>query len=403
MEVNLRDLPLRRVIVHCGLTKTGSTALQMQLFDNRERLLSHRYYVPKTGISQDDRMPGVTRTDGHRFVFSPNGTEQDWIQLKAELGDHDLAECTLVLSCENLTQAGPENFQAICDRFLGTPVQFHFVVRDFPSWLSSQVAEYAVGGNTRLMLDDPRLSHDPRYGIVHMVERLCVLEQSHLDVQFHSYELLKGADIAGRFLRAIDGQTSAGTFAESALSQAGNHNSFKHNSRFTLLAMMFNARTRHLSHRAYQAPYAGLLELAKQPFYHLETARSCGLSSALMGTLQDELESLVQDRYPTSRPLQLLFPTGRVAMPEPASFDAAELDRITADLHQLLIRHRLASPPRLAVTSLSRLVSGISSRPGQLIVAAARAGVRVLRRTRRGTDLVVWLRRSRLLRWLYDR
>ena len=74
------------------MSRRGSTALQIQLMENRDTLEALGFYLPATGVHFDERIPGVRRTDGHRFLFSPNGTERDWSKLKEELDLVDLSD-----------------------------------------------------------------------------------------------------------------------------------------------------------------------------------------------------------------------------------------------------------------------------------------------------------------------
>ncbi len=383
--------------MHCGLTKTGSTAFQLQLFENRDRLLAHHYYVPKTGIYFDDRMPGTTRTDGHQFIFSPNGTERDWSNLRDELSAIELPRYTLILSCENLTQASMENFQEIRDRFLGATVEFHFLVRNFRPWLSSQISEYAIGGNTRLVPNDRRLSNSTRYGVFQQIERLCALKSSGLEVYFHSYELLKGDDIAINLLR----HTNAGVGGRELFGQhfnpAKQHNKIEHNSRFVLLAMRFNQATQNLSFTKYQIGHSELMALRKQPFYRLGSDQSCVVSSAFLEQLKQQISFNLQGEFGKEGPLDLLFPKGVVKMPASSCFDVEELEKINNDFERLLrsTGHVAHSP---AIMDNCSLPSRKENNPTVLLRRAFRSMILMLRRTRLGTKFVLWLRQ---FSWLY--
>lgn len=402
MEIDFRQVRPKRVLVHCGLTKAGSTALQMQLFENRELLLGAGFYVPKSGVHFDNRMPGIHRTDGHGFIFSPNGSERVWAELKRELSALGRQEYTLVLSCENMTQADLENYEAICDRFLGCPVEFHFLIREFPYWLSSQVSEYAIGGNTRLVANDHRLLDTSRYGILRMLERMVELEQSGLNVCFHSYEKLKGDDIAFNFLRqaskepgTLDKITQAGT-------PARQQNNLAHNNRFVLLAMHINQRTSSLSFPEYQAVYSGFIQLASQPFYRVGKDQTCVLSGGFLHELNQSISESLGDQMQDSAPLALLFPEGVPSVPAPAQFELGELVKIQEDLGKILpgtpVARRNVSK-RVPNPRLPEFKSHIK----RLFWRTSRSAVSVLRRTRRGTRLVLWLREFEWLSRLYGR
>ena len=43
-----------KLVLHIGFAKTGTTAVQKHVYDNRQWLLERRIYVPQTGLGRDN-------------------------------------------------------------------------------------------------------------------------------------------------------------------------------------------------------------------------------------------------------------------------------------------------------------------------------------------------------------
>ncbi len=54
----------RKITIHCGVPKTGSSALQVQLARSKETFLSHGYDYPAFGATQAAKAGGITSGNG---------------------------------------------------------------------------------------------------------------------------------------------------------------------------------------------------------------------------------------------------------------------------------------------------------------------------------------------------
>jgi hypothetical protein len=86
-EVRKGNGYVRRLYIHCGLAKTGTTSLQDYLAQRRVELLALGFCYPaiginKRGIAQQDLASAILRNDG---TDAPDGARQDLIEtLKAK-------------------------------------------------------------------------------------------------------------------------------------------------------------------------------------------------------------------------------------------------------------------------------------------------------------------------------
>ncbi|WP_417270455.1 glycosyltransferase family 2 protein [Celeribacter sp.] len=95
--------PAKRLVLHIGQHKTGSTYLQHQLVAHRDALKSHGVLVPRTGFAQDDqfdtREGGLPGHQGLLFALR-TGDEDTWETLWREVRKSKTQ--TVVISCENI-------------------------------------------------------------------------------------------------------------------------------------------------------------------------------------------------------------------------------------------------------------------------------------------------------------
>lgn len=144
----------RKIILHCGARKTGSTSFQHMLYDNRERMLKAGFYYP--GVSRKKREEDDIRIvlanlkgEGHRKKEVQHARKLIE-KLFAESGAH-----TLVISNEDLLGRpaikGNKTFlpkadnsaRLIAEALEGYDVEVRYFIRDFagflPSWYVQQV------------------------------------------------------------------------------------------------------------------------------------------------------------------------------------------------------------------------------------------------------------------------
>lgn len=135
-----------KLLLHIGLTKTGSTSLQSFFELNRARLLDRGACYPEAGIYRE---PGTDRGSGHnmglREVFR-DGPRETFEAMIAEIGAAPLG----ILSCENLSWnadwRSPAGVAALARALEGFDVTVLLVVRDEFDWLVSMYKEAVAGG-----------------------------------------------------------------------------------------------------------------------------------------------------------------------------------------------------------------------------------------------------------------
>lgn len=144
----------RKIILHCGAPKTGSTSFQHMLYDNRERMVKAGFYYP--AVSRKRR-----EEDDIRIVLSnlkgEGGRKKDVRQARrlierifADSGAH-----TLLISNEGLLgkpaikgnksflPKAEESARLMAEALDGYDVEVRYFIRDFagflPSWYVQQV------------------------------------------------------------------------------------------------------------------------------------------------------------------------------------------------------------------------------------------------------------------------
>ena len=94
----------RRLILHVGQTKAGSTSIQNYLESQREALRGHAVLFPKSGMARQNPYD-QDRTPGHLRLLSQIRTG-DTSEFESELAQDQNA--TVLLSVENIFSDVPE-------------------------------------------------------------------------------------------------------------------------------------------------------------------------------------------------------------------------------------------------------------------------------------------------------
>ena len=142
----------KRLILHLGLHKTGSTYIQHRLAAGREALSEHGVLVPQTGM--DPEQAAVIRPDahsGHSALFRAIRTQKMEIfqDLKAEIA---ASPCdTVLLSCENMLfpylSRREVSLNALFAQLGGfREVQVVAFARRPDSWLDAYYREWVLNG-----------------------------------------------------------------------------------------------------------------------------------------------------------------------------------------------------------------------------------------------------------------
>lgn len=195
--------PKRRLILHVGQTKAGSTAIQNYLESQRDKLHKHGILFPKAGFSRGN--PVVPeRTAGHlnlvKMIFQ-NGSDP----ALAELQGTD----TVLISAENLFMDRPDaELQALAAFFEDYAVTLVLVLRSWEAWFSSRYIENVMSGfiaSTRSFSEShadyvQRGTHDYAARLEHLGS---LLNASELQVVNYD-SAMAGAGVVPAFLAAAD-------------------------------------------------------------------------------------------------------------------------------------------------------------------------------------------------------
>lgn len=133
----------RRLILHVGQTKAGSTAIQNYLDHERDALLKHGILFPSTGFSRSNPHD-PDRTAGHLGLLRM--LSRDDPLHRAELDETRAAE-QLVLSAENLFIDRPKSDLLALSRFSdGYELTLVLIVRSASAWFVSRYIEDVMSG-----------------------------------------------------------------------------------------------------------------------------------------------------------------------------------------------------------------------------------------------------------------
>lgn len=139
----------KRLILHVGQTKAGSTAIQNYLEDQRSRLLEHGFLFPVAGFLRTEPL-APTRTPGHMGLMhalqkNPLAPPEPIAVLEAEMAASTFQ--TLVLSSESLFHDQPEAAIArLGTYFADFDITVVAVLRRQDHWLASRYLEEVLSG-----------------------------------------------------------------------------------------------------------------------------------------------------------------------------------------------------------------------------------------------------------------
>lgn len=133
----------KRLILHVGQTKAGSTAIQNYLDSQRNALEELGFLVPELASSRLNPF-STERTAGHlsilrKLVSNKGMSNNTLVELKSA--------SNLILSAENLFLDRPDNeLKLIGDFFSSHTITLILIVRSAGSWLSSRYTEDVMSG-----------------------------------------------------------------------------------------------------------------------------------------------------------------------------------------------------------------------------------------------------------------
>ena len=133
----------RKVILHVGQSKAGSTSIQNYLEVQRESLLESGFLFPKSVFLRQNPFDS-TRTPGHlKFLQGLNSGELH--DFEKELSNEP--ESTLILSVESLfSDQTNKVLDKVANYFNGWDVHIIVVLREQAAWLRSRYVENTMSG-----------------------------------------------------------------------------------------------------------------------------------------------------------------------------------------------------------------------------------------------------------------
>ena len=148
----VRSVEGRRLVLHLGMHKTGSTALQALMSERQGELRREGVLFPRTGLAMDHAAVRAQGFPGHLGLLEAARRDNDiiWRELRREVAD---AGCdTVVISCENmllpLTSEREAVIAHLMARFRGfRSVDVVMFVRRPDVWAEMFFRELVANGN----------------------------------------------------------------------------------------------------------------------------------------------------------------------------------------------------------------------------------------------------------------
>lgn len=143
----MTDTPPRRLILHVGQTKAGSTAIQNYLDSQRAALRAAAVLFPQTFFLRRNPVE-EDRTPGHLGLVKALEAGEGLDGFHEECAQSGCS--TLILSIENLFHDQPDKMlSSIGNALSDWRVELVAVLRAFPDWLASRYIEEVVTGYRR--------------------------------------------------------------------------------------------------------------------------------------------------------------------------------------------------------------------------------------------------------------
>lgn len=142
-----------RVVVHVGLTKTGTTYLQALLAAHREPLRAAGWLYPDLGPGTHFRAAADVRRSAARLGLDPARVDGSWAALAAEARRHVEAGGSVVLGHEVLAGATPDQVSRALGHLAGVEVHVVVTARDLGRQAVAHWQERVKLGDTRSFAD----------------------------------------------------------------------------------------------------------------------------------------------------------------------------------------------------------------------------------------------------------
>ena len=190
---------MKRVVIHCGLEKTGTTFLQAIFSENRDILHKQGVLYPVAG-EVDSQHYWLAKLFGFRYEFErlrSNGLESLAVELNKEI---DQSDCeTIFISSEhfdfNLSEHGCENLKSF---FSGSDVKVVMVLRNQLDYAQSLYIEHVKWGGEKTFSEFLDTADKFDFN-----KRVNIWRSAGFDVEVLDYDLIRDS-LLERFLHAID-------------------------------------------------------------------------------------------------------------------------------------------------------------------------------------------------------
>ena len=154
-----------RLVLHLGMHKTGSTALQKRMMTNRDALLQHGVLFPQSGLMADFEATRKDGFPGHLGLLQAHRDDADapWQDLRREIARTNPA--IVVISCENMLMPFAEDratsIPALMAKFNGfARIDAVAFARRPDHWAERLYRELATNGSRMTARDLPEFLVD---------------------------------------------------------------------------------------------------------------------------------------------------------------------------------------------------------------------------------------------------
>ena len=147
---------IKKVYIHIGLPKTGTTSVQNFLFKNREELINFGFLYPETITSKNfikgNKLIGYNSLNDHNFIHDMKNYGYEFhdiffLKLIEEIKNNNNCD-KLIISSENLIFAEKDFIKKIRSLFMGKEIKIIFTQRDYINWLNSYYYETIFSGRS---------------------------------------------------------------------------------------------------------------------------------------------------------------------------------------------------------------------------------------------------------------
>lgn len=134
------------LIIHAGMGKTGTSAIQASLYKNRDVLERHGFRSVEASRSE-------RHTSAKHSLRWKNRRDPEWRRLKQEVRAAAKGDGTLIISNENIWKRSPREVRFLCRLFRGLDIKLLVYVREQVDFLESRALQAIKTDSKRWNLD----------------------------------------------------------------------------------------------------------------------------------------------------------------------------------------------------------------------------------------------------------